>query len=342
MPPDLTVVLCSLNGAGRIATTLAALREQTVADRIEVLVVDDGSTDGTGGVAAEWGVRVLRREVNGGLSAARNTGTAQAHAPIVAFIDDDCRPAPGWAEALLSGHGPGVIGVSGPVVPVGAQTFLAGFVVRSNRHQPLELNLAAGQGLLYRLGLYLRRQWLPLPDGRRDIYCPTGGNMSFTRAALTAVGGFDPDFRFGSEEEDMVRRMRRDHPGRIVFLPEAPVEHRLEPDLRALLRRSVAYGRGNARQYRKWPSVNPTLFPWPFLVAATAAAAVLWPPALLVAAVLPLVLYPDGLHNLTRHRVLAALADPYLRLLQEAFENIGFIRGAIAHRGIAGESEAVR
>ncbi|MCD0450133.1 glycosyltransferase [Actinocorallia sp. API 0066] len=346
MAAELTVVLCTLNGRDRIGPTLDALERQTARDRMTVLVVDDGSSDGGGDHAAARGHTVVRHPENRGLSAARNTGVRAARTPLVAFLDDDCVPADDWAELLLGARGDGVIGVSGPVVPVvGGSGYLSRYVARNNRHLPLELELTVSQAPHYRLWLYLRRLWRRScpAEGRRDIYCPTGGNMAFERAALDAVGGFDERFRFGSEEEDMVRRMRRDHPGRIVFLPEAAVTHAFAPTWRSLLRRSVAYGRGNALQFRKWPSVNPTLFPWPFGVALPLLAAPWWPPLLAVALLAPLALYPAGVRGALALRRPEPLADAYVQLLQEACENHGFVTGAHRFRRIRPEpKEAAR
>jgi GT2 family glycosyltransferase len=342
MAADLTVVICSLNGAARIVRPLAAMAAQTIRERLEIIVVDDGSTDGTGDVARAHGVTVVRHDRNQGLSAARNTGIRAAGTPIVAFLDDDCEPNPEWAALLLAGYQDGVTGVGGPVIPITGTGFMSRYVQRNNRHEPLELELTASQRLPYRLYLYLRGQWTtPAAKPRRDVYSFTGGNMSFRRDALLAVGGFDERFRFGSEEEDLSRRLRRTGLDRLVFVPEARLSHRFEPTLRNVLRRNLAYGRGNALQFSKWPGVRPTLFPWPVLVAALlVAGAWLWPLAV-VGALLPLLLYPRGLKNAVRHAAPEALLDPYLQLTQEAYENAGFLRGAWAFRDLAAEPARV-
>lgn len=343
MAASLTVVICSLNGADRIGRALDALNAQTIRDDLEILVVDDGSTDGTGEVARARGVTVIRHERNRGASAARNTGARAATAPIVAFVDDDCEPVPAWAELLLAGYrddgtGRDVTGVGGPVVPVTGSGFLARYVERNNRHRPLELELTTSQALPYRFLLYLRNQWTNPPLGpRRDVYSFAGGNMSFRRDALLEVGGFDERFRFGSEEEDLSRQLRRAGRDRLVFVPEVRLSHRFEPTLRSMLRRNIAYGRGKALQYRKWPGVRPTLFPWPVAVAGLLLASVLSWPLAVAAAVLPLALYPQGLKNGVFHGTVEAFIDPYLQLAQEMCENVGFIRGAWTYRKLAGE-----
>src|SRR5689334_9252898 len=96
-----SVVIPARNAARTLPATLAALRGQTYpADRLEVIVVDDGSADATGEVAAAGGARVLR-QAPAGPAAARNRGAAAATGEIILFTDADCTPAPTWVERML-------------------------------------------------------------------------------------------------------------------------------------------------------------------------------------------------------------------------------------------------
>jgi glycosyltransferase involved in cell wall biosynthesis len=333
MPVRLSAVISSLNGAARIHRALDALEAQTIRPELEIIVVDDGSTDGTADIALARGATVIRHERNQGVSGARNTGARAAKAPVVAFLDDDCAPPPGWAEALLSGYDEDVTGVGGPALPEGGDGFLARYVARNNRHRPQELELTRSHALPYRFYLYLRRQWVTRePPPVHDVHALTGSNMSFRRDAFVEVGGFDQTFRFGGEEEDLTRRLRLAGHGRMRCVQAAWTSYRFEPTLLGLLRHSVAYGRGNALHYRKWPEVRPTIFPWPPLVAALLVGGLFLPPLAAAGALLPLLLYPVGLRNVFRGRPFESLLDPYLRLLQEACENIGFVHGAWRHR----------
>jgi glycosyltransferase involved in cell wall biosynthesis len=78
-----------------------------------VIAVDDGSTDATSEVAGWHGALVIRHSANRGLSAARSLGVREASAPIAAFLDDDCKAEPRWAEQLLAGFGDDVVAVGG-------------------------------------------------------------------------------------------------------------------------------------------------------------------------------------------------------------------------------------
>lgn len=98
----ISVIVAAFNDRENLLRCLESLREQTQpVDQREVIVVDDGSTDGASEVVCERfpEVRLLRQE-NAGPDAARNAGVRAARGEILAFIDSDCTAPPGWLEAL--------------------------------------------------------------------------------------------------------------------------------------------------------------------------------------------------------------------------------------------------
>ncbi len=100
--PAISVVIPARDAAATLADTLAGLADQRGGPPFEVIVVDDGSRDATASIAQRSPVvdRVLALS-GAGPGRARNAGAAVARAPRLAFLDADCRPAPGW---LAAGH----------------------------------------------------------------------------------------------------------------------------------------------------------------------------------------------------------------------------------------------
>jgi GT2 family glycosyltransferase len=98
----LTIVVCTLNRADSIRRFIPGLRAAAGAldVPVDLLLVDDGSTDATAAVAEELGCRVVRHETNRGLSAARNTAIRAARTPWVLFCDDDVELPPRTLSAL--------------------------------------------------------------------------------------------------------------------------------------------------------------------------------------------------------------------------------------------------
>jgi GT2 family glycosyltransferase len=341
---DLSVVICSLDGQDGVARCLDALAAQTIADRLQLIVVDDGSSDDTAGVAQRRGAHVIRHAVNRGLSAARNSGLSAATAPVVGFLDDDCEPDPDWAQRLLASYEDGVVGVGGAVESYGPPSRLARYLERRNPLAPLELGLEGGSGIAFRFRLYLKGLWdVREPTGRRPVFSLVGANMSFRRDALEAVGGFDERFRFGAEELDLCLRLRRADPaGRLVVDPAARIRHYFQPALRDTLRRSRAYGRGSARLFRKWPDVGPTFFPAPVVAAGLVVLALARPSraTALAALLFPALMFPAGLRHALARRSPEPLADGYLQLLQEVAEDVGFMHGLWLFRDFVPEPRA--
>ena len=96
-----SIIIPTFNGAARIGHCLDALLPQIAGKDIEILVVDDGSTDSTAVVVSGYrGVRLIT-QANAGPASARNRGAQEARGRILLFTDDDCVPMPNWLQAML-------------------------------------------------------------------------------------------------------------------------------------------------------------------------------------------------------------------------------------------------
>ena len=95
------MVIPAFNAEGTISAVVQAAREQDLAEGLEVIVVDDGSSDQTASQAERAGAKVVC-QTNRGPAAARNTGWRAARGEVVLFTDSDCRPHKDWAKWSLN------------------------------------------------------------------------------------------------------------------------------------------------------------------------------------------------------------------------------------------------
>jgi glycosyltransferase involved in cell wall biosynthesis len=168
----------------------AVLRE---ADGASVVVVDDGSTDGSAALARERGAQVLQRD-GGGPYRARNAGWSSTDTDLVVFTDTRCRPHPGWLSGLVRAMDDPALAVAGGDVvalsgPSAAQRYVA-------KWQPLAPDRGLGHPFLPFLptcNIITRRSVLEAVEGFREIR--SGGDLDFCwRVQLAGLGtvGYAP------------------------------------------------------------------------------------------------------------------------------------------------------
>ncbi|HEY5913335.1 MAG TPA: glycosyltransferase [Verrucomicrobiae bacterium] len=225
--PSISVVVCTFNGSRTLRECLAGL-EGLQYPGLEIIVVDDGSTDSTATIVAEFDVRLIRI-ANGGLSNARNVGWQAAKGEIVAFLDDDAAPDAHWLEYLASTFlRADYAGVGGPNVAWPGD----GLVAECVDHAPGNPT----QVLL---------------TDREAEHLP-GCNMAFRKSCLDAVGGFDTRFRIAGDDVDLCWRLEQ-RGWKLGFHPAAMVWHHRRRSLRGYWRQQVNYGKAEAMLERKWP-----------------------------------------------------------------------------------------
>ena len=228
--PLVSVVIPTFNRRERLRTTLDGLaRQQHVDGIVEVIVVSDGSTDGTDELLASDALPldvIALSQDNSGPAAARNRGVDAARGDLVLFLDDDVVPTDDLVAAHLRFHdAPG-----DDLVVIGPMKTPTDF--------PISPWVQWEQDMLY-------KQYDAMNRGdygatARQFYT---GNASVARRHLEAAGGFDPAFR-RAEDVELAYRLA-DRGLRFAFAPDAVVLHFAERSFDAWLRAAYAYGRND-------------------------------------------------------------------------------------------------
>jgi GT2 family glycosyltransferase len=210
---DVALVIPNHNGARWLPGVLESVAAQTVAPA-EVLVVDDGSTDGSAQLAAAYdGVRVLALAGNGGFARAVNAGIAAVGAEAVALVNTDIVLAPDWLEHAVTAleQDPRAAAVATKLVDLEEPAIL----------------YSAGD-VLRRDGVCEQRGRFERDSGRYDapgeVFSACAGAALYRRAAVTEAGGFDE--RLGTYLEDVELGLRLRLAGwRCRWEPRAVARH---------------------------------------------------------------------------------------------------------------------
>ena len=214
-------MVCTYNGRRWIAEGLEALARQTVnPSEYEVIVVNDGSTDGVEGVLGPFAercgnFRVISYQPNRGLSTARNIGWQTAQGELVLYIDDDAVADVDWIERIAGEYSPQVDGVGGYARPYIPDVF----------------------------SLYDQGAAIVVYGADAERLDGAGGlNMSFKRRVLEEIGGFDARFTHIADDADMNRRLTAAG-YRLKVVTGITVRHRSATSLRAFCQKKFKRGK---------------------------------------------------------------------------------------------------
>ena len=222
--PDVSVVIPAYNEAAGIAATIRSMVTSRYRGRIEVIVVDDGSSDGTAAIARRLRIPYVRviSQPNSGKPGALNRGIAEARSDILILVDGDTIFQADTIGRLIAPLASADVGaVSGNTKVGNRRGFLGGW-----------------QHLEYVMGFNLDRR---LFDLLGTIPTVPGAIGAFRRAALAAVGGVSTDTL--AEDTDLTMALCRS-PWRVVYAPDAIAWTEAPSSLRQLWRQRYRWSYG--------------------------------------------------------------------------------------------------
>jgi glycosyltransferase involved in cell wall biosynthesis len=222
---DCSIVIATKDRERYLERALASLEGQIGAPSFEVVVVDNGSSDGTAAVARRYGERLQLRYVNEpepNRGRARNRGVASATGEYLLFCDDDVQAPPGWVAAHAAAHRDGDLVVNGPILNVPSY---------EARPKPAAANYS---------GAFL---------------CTC--NASLRKRSFERAGGFDEGFDlYGWEDTELGVRLRNAGLRRL-FAWDAYIWH-IKPPAEQTLAVESAKALARARMARRFVGKHPS------------------------------------------------------------------------------------
>jgi GT2 family glycosyltransferase len=226
-----SVVIPTFNGSRTLGEQLAALARENAADRLEVVISDNGSADSTRSLAYAFkphlpGLVLVDSSSSKGVAHARNAGASAATGDVILFCDQDDVVGSGWLaamEAALTDH---------PVVAA--------------RLDHRRLNPG------WTIEFFGEPQSTGLADtAPRFLPYAWGGTIGVRRDLHLRIGGFDESFGQGGEDNDYCYRLHLAGTD-ITFVPEAVVHYRHRQMQAEIFDQARGYGRASAMIFQRY------------------------------------------------------------------------------------------
>lgn len=227
--PSISVVIPVFNGADTIVDTLAALQTQAgVAGEVDIIVVDNGSTDNTTEIVTAFPVTLLHESTRGP-SAARNCGLRASKADIIAHLDADTLPSRRWLASIVAPFkNSDTVLVAGKTLSFPPQTAAERYLAQSE---------------LFTMEVTVNRDLLPFAPSL---------NMAVRRQVALDAGGWCEEMQTG-EDVDFSTRVIRHAACNIECAPAALIFHRHRNTDKALQKQAWTYGEGLELLYQRYP-----------------------------------------------------------------------------------------
>ncbi|HDH07261.1 MAG TPA: glycosyltransferase [Thermoproteales archaeon] len=241
-----SVIIPVKNGEKFIERLLESLLEQEVKPD-EIIVVDDGSQDGTVEIVEKYPVKLLHTEGNRGANRGRNIGLSKASGDIIALIDADCIAPKDWLKNIKH------------ELETGKYACIGGSVLPFPEIKDKFLAQYANEAFFPIMPVYQKERVINR-DNVVKSRLPNSNNMAFLReAALKAGMYFDEDIRGGAEEHGFLWRLI-EKGYTVKISPKLYIYHNHRTRLRDLLKQLYNYGKGLFLFFKKYPR-SPVAYP---------------------------------------------------------------------------------
>ena len=227
--PNVSVIIPVRDQPENLIDCLKALEKvRYPRDKLEIIVVDDGSAKDVSQIIKGFNIKVIRHEKAKGAAACRNIGAVNAKGDILAFLDADCIAGEGWLEELAPFFWYVGAGAAGG--------YIDGYDTRTSldRYEKVFSPLNMGNRFIIE------------GKGESGFYVPTA-NLLVNREAFKAIGGFKEGMEVG-EDVDFCWRLR-EKGYTLVYRPCGSVAHKHRNKLGSMLKRRFEYGTSEAQLY---------------------------------------------------------------------------------------------
>lgn len=236
--PFVSVIIPAYNEEKRISRAIEALLEQSYPkDKMEIIVVNDGSTDKTCDVVSQYPVKLLKHDKNRGDSAARNTGVKYAKGVIITTTDADDKVDKNWLINIAKHYEEANVG---SVVGCSHITFDD----KNWQHRIIRELIICVRGTDFIENIYDTK-------GKVSSNKSIGSNQSFKKSVFDEIGGFDMGLTAGMEQDITWRIEKAGY--KVVFEPSAKVYISPRDNFKKCIKQQYSHARGGAIMYFKHP-----------------------------------------------------------------------------------------